>query len=110
VRNIILLLLVLSIGVWLWAVDRETTLFVVRVKEGRLTHVRGRIPPRVLDEIRDVVARASVRKARIKAFVRDGRPTLRLSGEFDPNFLQVLRNVVGQYSVAEFRAARNRSN
>lgn len=107
-RNIILLVLVLAIALWLWAVDRETTLFVVRVRDGRIRSVRGRLPPRALQEITDVVQRARVRRAKIRALVRDGQPVVRVSGEFDPGFLQVLRNVVGQFSVAELRSARSR--
>lgn len=107
-RNILLLLLVLAIAAWLWAIDRETTLFVVRVRDGRISSVRGRLPPRALQEIKDVVARAAVRRAKIRALVRDGHPVVRVSGEFDPGFLQVLRNVVGQFSVAELRAARSK--
>lgn len=107
-RNIILIALVLAFALWLWAIDRETTLFVVRVREGKITRVRGKIPPRALDEIRDVIRRAHVKRAKIRALVRDGQPVIRIRGEFDPGFLQVLRNVIGQYSLAELRAARPR--
>lgn len=107
-RNILIVLLILAVAVWLWAIDRETTLFVVRVRDGKIVHVRGRLTPRALDEIRDVVERARVRRAKIRALVRDGRPVVRVKGEFEPSFLQVLRNVIGQFTVAELRASRPR--
>lgn len=76
------------------------------VREGRIARSSGRIPPRLLAEIADIVDRAGVINAKIRGVVRDGRPVLLFEGEMSPGTQQQMRNVVGQFTAGEIRSGR----
>lgn len=107
-RAIIFVLLILTGVFWWWGVERAATLFAVKVRAGRIRRIRGRIPPRLLTEITDIIERAHVVDASIRGVLRDGRPVLLFEGEMDPSAQQQMRNVVGQFSAAEIRGGRKR--
>lgn len=107
VRNIILLLLILSIVLWLWSVHRANALFLVKIREGRVSFARGRIPPELLADIADIVARAGVLRADIRGVARDGAPVLQFRGEMSPGVQQQLRNVVATYTVSQIRHGKS---
>jgi hypothetical protein len=107
-RAIILVLLILTGVFWWWGLERSATLFSVKVKGGRILRIRGRIPPRLLTEITDIIERAHVVEAEIRGVLRDGRPVLLFDGEMSPSTEQQMRNVVGQFSAAEMRSGRKR--
>lgn len=104
------LLLVVVVGVPLViAFSRLGELFVLRVREGRVQVVRGRIPPRLLDDIRDVIHRSDTGDGLLRAVVEDSRPQIRPKGtSLSPAVRQQLRNVLGQWSLAKIRAAPRR--
>ncbi len=105
-RAVLLLLVILTGVFWWWGVQRATTLFSLIVREGRISKTRGRVPPRMLSEIADIIERAHVVHARIRGVVRDGRPVLLFEGEMSPGTQQQMRNVVGQFTTSEIRGGR----
>ncbi len=107
-RNVIILACVLLALLWFWALKRSATLFVLKVRHGRVSFSRGRIPPRLLSDIAEIVERAGVEWANIEGVARDGGPKLIFKGEMSPGTQQQLRNVVGPFSVAEIRNGKPR--
>lgn len=101
-----LLLLVLSGLLWFWSLRRAATLFTLRIRQGRVVSSRGRLPPRLLAELVEIVDRAGVIRANVRGVVREGRPVLLFEGEMAPSAVQQMRNVVGQFSVGEIRTGR----
>ena len=97
------LLCLLSIPLIL-SIYRSNELFVVEVRKGKVRFTRGRIPQRLLDDIADVVRRPRVVSGRIRVVKEGGRPRVQAEGQFDPDHLQRLRNVVGTYDLAQIRA------
>lgn len=107
-QAIILVLLILTGAFWWWGIERSSTLFSVQVRDGRIRRIRGRIPPRLLTEVTDIIERSHVARAEIRGVLRDGRPVLLFDGEMSPSTEQQMRNVIGQFSAAEMRGARKR--
>lgn len=107
-RALLFVLLILTGAFWWWGVERAATLFKVKVRDGRISRSHGRIPPRLLSEISDIVERANVQKANIRGVLRDGKPVLLFEGEMLPSTQQQMRNVVGQFSAADIRSGRPR--
>ena len=94
-----LLLVPIAIGL-----RRAGELFVVRVSAGQVTHVRGKVPKRVWDEIAEVLRRSGAEAAEVRVVREDGRPALRTKGRLPESVLQQLRNVLGRYRLPELRA------
>ena len=86
---------------------RASELFVLRVQDGELRRVRGRIPQRLLDDLADVVGRADLRNLELRGVIEDGRPKIYATAEDElPRTLrQQLRNSIGQWPVAAIRQA-----
>jgi hypothetical protein len=101
----LLILAVLSIPLII-AIGRATELFRIDVAEGQARHVRGRIPRPLLSDIEDIVARPRVRAAEIRVVTAQGRPEVHVRGKLTADQVQRLRNVVGQFQVAQIRAGR----
>lgn len=108
VRWILFLLLALAISWWIWGLRRATTLFSISVREGRIARTRGNIPPRVFSEVKDIIERAGVNRADIRAVRRDGHAVLLFEGEIGSGVQQQVRNVVGQFSAKEIEDAPRR--
>src|SRR5262249_14280142 len=77
-------------------------LFVGGSVEGKTRLVRGRLPPRLLADINDVVQ--AVAGARLHCLNEGGKPTLYAAGKISSAETQRLRNLVGTYSVAQIRS------
>lgn len=105
-RALLFLLLFLAVLWWWWGLKQASILFTVTIREGKVSRVRGRIPPRLMAEIRDIVQRAGVTHASFVAVSRGGQPVLHFKGEMDPGLAQQMRNVVGQFSVGEIRTGQ----
>jgi len=107
----VLLLLVLALGplaLWAlaWAARRANTLFVLEARSGRIVRRTGRIPPRLLRDIADVMARPPVASARIVCMSEGGLARVHASGALSEDRIQVLRNLVGQWPLARLKHAR----
>ena len=88
----------------LWVVtDRRRTIATVAFQRGRATVVRGRLPPRVMLEVRDVAERNKIPTGRLTVRREDGAPRVDLEGIADPRAAQQLRNVIGRFRLAELR-------
>jgi hypothetical protein len=101
-----MVLLLLTGVFWFWGLRRAGILFTLIIREGRVARSSGRIPPRLLSEIADIVDRAGVTHAKIRGVMRDGRPVLLFEGEMSPGIQQQMRNVVGQFTAAEIRSGK----
>lgn len=108
VRNILLLLLIVACALWVWGLRRAATLFTLRVRRGRVVFSQGRLPPRLLSELVDIIDRAGIVKANIRGVVREGQPVLLFQGELSPAVAQQMRNVVGQFTVQQIRHGQKR--
>ena len=100
-----------AIIVVLVVVQRANELFCVSVRDGRALLVRGRIPPALLNDFRDVVAQPPVRRATIRATKGQHHATLSVRGIADEGQEQRLRNVFNVFPVSNLRSApRTRRN
>lgn len=103
--GVIGLVLVAFIVVVLIASARANELFYLSVRDAEVLVVRGRIPARLLSDIRDVVERGGVKRGSICAAKESGGARLSVSGDVDANTAQRLRNVFGIYPMAGLRSA-----
>lgn len=90
------------------ALRRATELFALRVEHGTVEVVRGRLPPRLLDEVGDVLRRSGVRSATIRAVVDGGAARVVATGLGEGD-LQAVRNVVGTFRLSQIRAGQRTS-
>jgi hypothetical protein len=84
------------------AVMRANELFVVKIHKGEARLARGRVPPRLLDDIRDVVR--GVNRGRLHCVSESGKPALYAVGALSAAEKQRLRNLVGTWTVAQIRS------
>jgi hypothetical protein len=104
---LLLLLLTMPLVV---ALMRANELFALRMRQGRLQLVRGRIPPRLLSDIDDVLQRAGAGRVDLRGVVEDGRATLRVAGgALEPTTMQRLRNTISLWPVAKIRNASRKA-
>jgi len=101
----VLLLLVLG-GLLFRALAGNLELAKLRVQDGKAELIRGRLPPRLLGDVRDVLQAGHVTQAEIRLLVEDGQPRVLAHG-LDEASTQQLRNVVGTYTVSQIRAGRS---
>jgi hypothetical protein len=97
--------LVLSVPLVI-AILRANELFFLRIREGKVSVARGRIPQRLLDDIGDTVR--GVDRASLRGVVEDRRPRLYAEGELSAEQKQRLRNVIGTWTTAQIRTAPRR--
>ena len=105
-RKVLFIGLVFAGAYFYWRLKRALFLFELVVESGRIVRTSGRIPPRLLADIADIVERTGLSRARIRCVVRSRRPALTLEGEIGAGTGQMLRNVVGQFDVSEIRGGR----
>ena len=102
---LLFLLVLLLLGAPLvFSLRRWNELFVIDVREGKARFIRGKIPPRLLDDIVDVVSRSALTAGQIRVVKEDGRPRVTARGNFEASQIQQLRNVVGTYPLARILA------
>lgn len=96
------------------AVAIVVVLFVLRgapelarleVRDGKPHFVKGRVPPRLLEDFSDVLRRPVLQRATIRIVLDGGVPRVIATGITDEQ-LQQLRNVTGAYTAAQFRTGR----
>jgi hypothetical protein len=86
------------------AIVRANELFLVRVRDGGIRLVRGRVPSRLFDDLADVVRKPAVASADLRAVNEGGRPRLYAEGHLSPEHKQRLRNVIGAWTVQQIRS------
>lgn len=105
-RILLLFVLIIAVALWWWGIQRAGTLFTLVVRGGKIRKSQGRIPPRLLREIQDIIETTGVTHAKIRGVTRDGEPVLQFDGEMSPGTQQQMRNVMGQFSTGEIRGGR----
>lgn len=101
--GLLLVVLVLFGVAFYFFLRRATTLFVLEVRSGQTRFVRGRMPPALLQELREVLD-GSPHQGVVRAVLEDREARVVVSGDFDGGTIQQLRNVVGRYPLARIRA------
>lgn len=102
-----LALIVLSIPLVL-ALLRANEIAYVRVRGGRARLVRGALPPKLMEDLGDVVRAPPAGAAALRIVVEDRRPRIYAEGELTDEQKQRVKNVVGMWPLAKLRAARKR--
>jgi hypothetical protein len=92
-----------AIGLLLvWANARAAiTIAVAEIKDGKLELTRGGISPRVLGDLRDVVARPRIKSATLRIIRAKDRARIEVHGEVSEQHMQRLRNVIGNVPLAQ---------
>jgi len=85
------------------ALVRANELFFLRIRDGRVSVARGRIPQRLLDDIGDTVR--GVDRATLRGVNEGQRPRLYAEGDLSPEQKQRLRNLIGTWTVPQIRTA-----
>jgi hypothetical protein len=98
-----LVLVVAVMSLVIWRAKHHLTLFVLRVEQGRITAVKGRMPRRLLGDIADAIRQEQRTDLRILCRIEDGAARLRVYGDTNPGFEQLLRNLVGEYPLQRLR-------
>lgn len=100
------LLLLLATAPLVVALLRANELFYLRIQEdGRLRVARGRIPPRLLRDLADVLKDPAVTHGALRGVSEDGRVRLYAEADLTEGQRQRLRNVVGGWAVTQVRNA-----
>jgi hypothetical protein len=89
----------------LWWFSLHEDLFCLAVRDGRVLVVRGRVPPRFVADVRDVLGRVGVRDATIRARATEHSGRLEFAGDLDESTQQRLRNVFGLIPAVQLRSA-----
>jgi hypothetical protein len=104
---IALALIALVVPLWV-GLARINELFVLRARKGRLTLVRGKIPPRLLGDLRDVMEKAPDAEAELRAVVEDGRAVIHARPPLPAPLQQRLRNTISLWPLAKIRQSSRR--
>jgi hypothetical protein len=94
----VLLLVPLAYAIW-----RSTELFATRARAGNLELVRGRLPPALFSELRDIAQRERLDGVQVRAVLEGGAPRLVVSGPVSAGTEQALRNVLGRFRLSQIR-------
>jgi len=91
------------------ALLRANELFALRWEGGRLRVVRGRIPPALLADVRDVLRDAAAPPVGLRGVVEDGKAAIRVRpSSLSAPVRQRLRNTISLWPVAKIRNAPKR--
>jgi hypothetical protein len=88
---------------------RSSELFCVEVENGRMRVVRGVVPPRLAGDLKDVLGRPPVERARFRVVPDSGHARVEvIGGRLSDAHLQRVRNVLGTWPLARLRSAQSR--
>jgi hypothetical protein len=87
------------------ALLRANELFCLRLAEGRVRVVRGRIPQGLLDDVADVLRRPPLVAGTLRGVSEGGRAVIRTTAPISDAQRQQLRNVLAQWPVPRIRNA-----
>lgn len=88
----------------LW-VFRHDELFTLSVRDGRVLVVRGRAPAGFVGDVREIVERARVARATIRAVKTERGGRLLFAGDLDEGTAQRIRNVFGLTTASQLANA-----
>ena len=92
------------IGVFALTIARSHELFVLSVRGGKVLLIRGRILVGLQHDIEDVLTRAQVQEATIRAVRSSGHARLVMDG-LDEGTQQRLRNTFGAHPIQKLKSA-----
>lgn len=98
------LIVLVLVGLFFMMISRGNELFVLSVRDGKVLLIRGRIPVALQHDIEDVLQRARVQHATIRAVRSSGHARLVMSG-LDEGTQQRLRNTFGVHPIQKLRSA-----
>jgi hypothetical protein len=98
-------LVAVAVLLGLWWFTRQSELFCLSVRAGRVLVVRGRVPAGLLSDVRAIVARPPASRATIKAVKGERGARLVFSGDIGEHQEQRLRNVFALYPASRLRHA-----
>jgi hypothetical protein len=102
---LVLVTLIACMSFIVWRAKQQLTLFVLRVEQGRIAAVKGRMPRRLLSDIGDAVRQEHRLDLQISCRIEDGAAQLHVYGDTNPGFEQLLRNLVGEYPLPRLKQA-----
>jgi len=77
----------------IWAATRQNEVFVVAIRQRRVTVVRGKVPGAFLGDLREAAREMpAAQEATVRAVKRDGAARLVFSSSIDERTAQRLRN------------------
>lgn len=94
-----------GVGLIFFLARRELTVFHLVAERGAIRRARGRMPPEMMHDVRDVLARAKA-SGTVTARIEDQRVVLRVGGDIDEATAQRLRNVAGRFPTARIRQSK----
>jgi len=98
-----LVLLLTVVGVGAFILIRMQEIFCISVRGGRMLVVRGNVPTPLLQDLGDVLDRAGVVNATVRAVKTSGHAQIRTSG-VDEGTAQRCRNVFGTHPIHLMRS------
>jgi hypothetical protein len=84
------------------------TIAEIVVRDGEAIVQRGGLAPKVLADLRDVLAHPAVHKGTIRVYRDGGHARVQLRGEFSEAQSQRIRNVIGSVPLAKLLNTRRR--
>jgi hypothetical protein len=94
-----------GVGLVLFLARRELTVFHLVAERGQIRRARGRMPPEMMHDLRDVLARAKA-SGTVTGRIEDRRVALHFGGGIDEATAQRLRNVAGRFPTARIRQSK----
>ncbi len=87
------------IALALWFATRDNEIFRVSIKKGRVTVVRGKVPPSFMSDLREIVRH--VDDGIVRAVKQGGQGRIVVSSSIDEATAQRLRNAFALYPAAK---------
>lgn len=87
------------IALIVWATRRDNEVFRVAIRAGRVTVLRGKVPPSFMADLRDIAR--SVKDGSVRAVKSGGEAQLVISSSIDERTAQRLRNAFALYPAAK---------
>lgn len=84
---------------------RGNELFLISVRDGKVLVVRGRVPVSLLQDLREIVNRPTVKRGTIKARKTEYGAQISASGDIDEGREQRMRNTFQLYPASKLRSA-----
>ncbi len=104
---VIVVLVFLPLVALMLASQRHLRLFRVEAEQGEITAIAGRMPPRLLGDLKDVIAMNKPKRLRLICRWEAGRAVVEFGPEdaSDLGLRQIIRNLVGQYPALRLKRA-----
>jgi hypothetical protein len=87
------------LALFLWAAKRDNEVFRVAIRDGRITVLRGKVPPSFMADLREIAR--PVKDGTVRAVKSGGEAQLVISSSVDERTAQRLRNAFALYPAAK---------